>query len=260
VNASELGLSLEYENEIKICDSEFYEYNERPESIGVFLNIPGFSPKLRENKRKQILDLYDKLREKYTRFDTEEAVVFEGSSSGTYEYDYDVNSSRHIPCPTDGRREIDISEAVNFFEKKFSQNPNPNPNHSSPVVTVYHNHNNATKFSQEDIRTFLETLRMHEMYIDSGLDIIFLIKNPVNKRIRVPSVISFDKIQNEVSLYYANSQLKIDEFYKNDDITEDEKDGWHDYITSKINYVKFAVASKVGLFRVDYGWVKKPQC
>ncbi|MCL2071101.1 MAG: hypothetical protein FWH07_02575 [Oscillospiraceae bacterium] len=247
--------SLEYKDEIQAAHNKIWSILEE-NVVDVFLSVSGFSPSLRNKKLKQTRNLYSRLSNKYTQLDTEEAIVFKGTRVDTHEYNYNIETSKHIPPPTNGRREVDISEAISEFKKEFSRITN----NFDCVITVYHNHNNATKFSQKDIRTFLRTERMHEMYIDSGLDIIFLIKNDKpNLLIEDRTVISFDKVQDEVSSCYAALLSGIDELHKAGRISSDVKNDSYNLLTSLINYVKFAVASIVGIFKVDYGWVKKAQ-
>jgi hypothetical protein len=206
----------------------------------------------------QIPKFYHKLKEKFTEHCTEEAIVFEGDEldvgveDRTLRVYYDPCTAKHVPSKNGV---VDISEVVKFFGTK-------NLKKSNYVVSVLHNHHNASKISTVDAKTFLMTPRMFEFYIDSGFGVFFLVKRK-ELREKEPKEVVTDRTLEQLVLSHKITSEYLAGFHSqrvisDETLTDDEKNKDLNITTSFVWYVTFAVASNLNYLKVDYGRVEKP--
>jgi hypothetical protein len=240
------------------CDDCIYamarmEYKKHVHREDVFFREDVFKWEWRREKGKQILDLYDKLRDKYGELSPETAVVFKGNKNGRFDFKYVPETvSEPIHSKADKNcRCVSVEDKVREYIKDTNFN----------CVTVWHNHDNATGFSHEDIETFLSYPEMCEIYIDS-FDILFLVKDyglyenqeKVNiLRKRLGGMI------DSISEIAGEEYFEIREKYKFGGITFDEACEEINFVTGVCGFATFALIRKRALVDIYYGRLKKPE-
>jgi len=158
-------------------------------------------------------EMLKKMRDTYEEhpFNTEIVITFRGTKNHPAKY-YTIKENEDfiVALGKSGEVHVDIKDAVNSLEKRFSEI-------NGFCIAPFHNHRHATTFGYDDICALIDYNAMHEIFLDSHEFIFITWKTEVFSLLfeadKEKHRRKIDEIYDKICKNYKNDFLRLQEEY-----------------------------------------------